>query len=42
MRKVISKGIVKGAGFMNLKNRMNYFKVGSEAMEHVMSLEHNM
>ncbi|WP_368652771.1 carboxymuconolactone decarboxylase family protein [Ornithinibacillus sp. 4-3] len=39
MRKVISKGIVKGAGFMNLKNRMNYFKVGSEAMEHVMSLE---
>lgn len=35
----LDKGIVKIAGFSKLNNRINYYKVGSEAMEHIMSLE---
>lgn len=39
MASLINKGIVKGASLMNLKNRINYFKVSPEAMEHIMALE---
>lgn len=39
MVKLINKGIVKAAGFMNMKNRINYFKVAPEALEKVMELE---
>ncbi|MEB5760122.1 carboxymuconolactone decarboxylase family protein [Mammaliicoccus sciuri] len=35
----LDKGIVKIARFSKLNNRINYYKVGSEAMEHVISLE---
>lgn len=36
---LINKGIVKGGSLLNLKNRINYFKVSPEAMEHIMALE---
>lgn len=39
MANLIDKGMVKAASFMNLKNRMNYFKVSPEAMEHIIALE---
>lgn len=39
MSKLINKGIVKAAGFMNMKNRINYFKVAPDALEKVMGLE---
>jgi len=39
MSKLINKGIVKAAGFMNMKNRINYFKVAPSALEKVMGLE---
>lgn len=39
MAKLINKGIVKAASFMNLKNRINYFKVAPEALEKIMGLE---
>lgn len=39
LSKLISKGIVKGAGFMNMKNRINYFKVAPDALERIMELE---
>lgn len=39
MGKFLSKTIVKGAGFTNMKNRINYFKVAPKAFEHVMELE---
>ncbi|GAB3062784.1 carboxymuconolactone decarboxylase family protein [Virgibacillus ainsalahensis] len=39
MAGLMNKGIVKAASFMNLKNRLNYFKVAPEAMEHIMALE---
>jgi len=37
--KFINKGIVKGAGQMKMKNRLNYFKVAPKAMEKIMDLE---
>jgi len=39
MSKLINKGIVKGAGLMNMKNRINYFSVAPQAMERIMELE---
>ena len=39
MSKLVNKGIVKAAGFMNMKNRINYFKVAPDALEKVMGLE---
>ncbi len=39
MSKLVNKGIVKAAGFMNMKNRINYFKVAPNALEKVMGLE---
>src|SRR5699024_4291819 len=39
MSKLVNKGIVKVAGFMNMKNRINYFKVAPDALEKVMELE---
>lgn len=39
MSKLISKGIVKGAGFMNMKNRINYFKAAPNALEKIMEME---
>lgn len=39
MSKLINKGIVKAASFMNLKNRINYFKVAPDALEKIMDLE---
>jgi len=39
MSKLVNKGIVKAAGLMNMKNRINYFKVAPEALEKVMGLE---
>jgi len=39
MSKLINKGIVRAASFMNLKNRINYFKVAPEALEKIMELE---
>lgn len=32
MDKLVNKGIVKAAGFMNMKNRINYFKVAPDAL----------
>ena len=39
MSKLFNKGIVKAAGFMNMKNRINYFKVAPDALEKVMGLD---
>lgn len=39
MSKLLTKGIVKGAGYMNMKNRINYFKVAPNALEKIMELE---
>jgi len=39
MSNLISKGIVKGGGLMNMDNRINYFKVAPKALEKVMDLE---
>ena len=39
MANLVNKGIVKAAGFMNMKNRINYFKVAPEALENIMELE---
>lgn len=39
MAGLVNKGIVKGASLMNLKNRINYYKVAPEALEHIMALE---
>lgn len=39
MSKFINKGAVKVAGYMNMKNRINYFKVAPEALEIIMELE---
>lgn len=39
MSKLISKGIVKGGGLMNMENRINYFKVAPQALEKIMDLE---
>ncbi|GIN20575.1 hypothetical protein J1TS3_17090 [Siminovitchia fordii] len=39
MSKLLSKTIVKGAGFTNMKNRMNYFKIAPKAFESIMDLE---
>lgn len=39
MSKLVNKGIVKAAGFMDMKNRINYFKVAPDALEKVMGLE---
>ena len=39
MGKFINKSIVKAAGLMNMKNRINYFKVAPEALEKIMDLE---
>lgn len=39
MSKLISKGIVKAASFLNMKNRINYFKAAPEALEKIMELE---
>lgn len=33
------KGIVKGASFMKIDNRINYYKVAPEALEHIMAME---
>lgn len=37
--KLVNKGIVKAASLMNMKNRINYFKVAPEALEKIMDLE---
>ena len=39
MNKYITQGIVKAAGLLNMKNRINYFKVAPEALEKIMELE---
>lgn len=39
MAKFVNKGIVKAAGLLKMKNRMNYFKVAPEALEKIMELE---
>lgn len=39
MSKLISKGIVKAASLLNMKNRINYFKAAPEALEKIMELE---
>ncbi len=39
MGKLINKGVVKAASLMNMKNRINYFKVAPEALEKIMELE---
>src|SRR5699024_11785549 len=39
MSKLVNKGIVKAAEFMNMKNRINYFKVAPDALEKVMGLD---
>ena len=39
MGKIINKGIVKAAGLINMKNRINYFKVAPDALEIIMDLE---
>jgi len=39
MSKMISKGIVRGARFMNMNNRINYYKVAPKALDKVMDLE---
>src|SRR5690625_2323413 len=39
MGELINKGIVKAAGFMNMKNRINYFKVAPEGLGKIMELE---
>lgn len=39
MSKLISKGIVKGAGLMNMNNRINYFKTAPKALENMMEME---
>src|SRR5690625_1162041 len=39
LSKLINKGIVRAASFMNLKNRINYFKVAPEALGKIMELE---
>src|SRR5690625_2437020 len=39
MSKLVNKGIVKAAGFMNMKNRINYFKVAPDDLEKVMELD---
>ncbi len=39
MSKLVSKGLVKGASLLNMKNRINYFKIAPKAMENVMELE---
>lgn len=35
----ISKGIVKAGSFMNMKNRINYFKVAPKGLENIMEME---
>jgi len=37
--KLINKSIVKVAGLINMKNRINYFKVAPDALEIIMDLE---
>lgn len=39
MKKLVSKGIVKVGSFMNMNNRVNYFKVSPVGMENVMLQE---
>ena len=39
MGKLVNRSIVKAAGLMNMKNRINYFKVAPEALEIIMDLE---
>ncbi|MBR2557262.1 MAG: carboxymuconolactone decarboxylase family protein [Methanobrevibacter sp.] len=39
MSKLISKGIVRGAGLMNMESRINYFKVAPKALDKIMELE---
>lgn len=39
MANILNKGIVKAASFMDMKNRINYFKVAPEALEKIMDLE---
>lgn len=36
---LLDKGIVKGASFAKLDNRINYYKIAPEALEHVMAME---
>jgi len=37
--KLISKGIVKAGGYINMDNRINYFKLAPKAMENIMEME---
>lgn len=39
MSTFMNKGIVKAAGMMKMKNRINYFKIAPEALEKIMDLE---
>lgn len=39
MGNILSKGIIKVGSLMNLKNRINYFKVASDGMENVILQE---
>lgn len=39
MANFIDKGIVKGAGWMKMDSRINYYKVAPKAMEHIIALE---
>ena len=39
MKKIISKSLVKAASFMNMDNRVNYFKVSPVGMENIMLQE---
>ncbi|GFZ75942.1 hypothetical protein GCM10010978_16980 [Compostibacillus humi] len=39
MGSLLSKGLVKGARFMDLKNRINYFKAAPKALENIMEME---
>src|SRR5690625_4047602 len=39
MSKLVSKGIVKGAGLMDMKNRINYYKVAPKALENIIEME---
>src|SRR5690625_819352 len=39
MSKLINKGNIKAAGCMNMKNRINYYRVALSALEKVMGLE---
>ncbi len=39
MSGLVNKGLVKGAGLMNMDNRINYFKVAPKALENMLEME---